>query len=192
MTDAILKKLNEVATGIQSIVAARDLQHNISTCIEWIITALHDGNKLMICGNGGSAADAQHVAGEFLCRFYTDRRPLPAIALTTDTSTITAIGNDYNFDQIFSRQVEALGKPGDILLGISTSGSSKNILTAFKTAGKQGIKCVLLTGSTPRDCASVSNLVLAMPSIDTPRVQEMMLIVEHVICEFIEKAMVEK
>jgi D-sedoheptulose 7-phosphate isomerase len=96
-----------------------------------LVNAIKSGNKLMICGNGGSAADAQHVAGEFVCRFYKDREPLPAIALTTDTSVLTSISNDYSYDDVFSRQVKALGKPGDVLLGISTSGSSKNVMKAF-------------------------------------------------------------
>lgn len=168
----------------------QQLRGKIETCAEWIIGAIHAGGKFLICGNGGSAADAQHIAGEFLCRFYHDRQPLPAIALTTDSSTITAIGNDYAFDQIFSRQVEALGRDGDVLLGISTSGSSKNIVKAFEVAGRKKIKRILLTGAIEKDIAKVSDLVIMLPSTDTPRVQEMMLVVEHLICETVETALI--
>jgi D-sedoheptulose 7-phosphate isomerase len=184
----ITDKFKDISANFAILAVDAQLGAKIETCAEWMIGALHNGKKIMLCGNGGSAADAQHISGEFLCRFYKDRRPLPAIALTTDSSTITAIGNDYSYDQVFSRQVEALGNPGDILVGISTSGSSKNILRAFEVAGIKQIKRVLLTGAVERDIARVSDLVLALPSKDTPRVQEMMLAVEHVLCEIVEGA----
>lgn len=185
----IQTKLQAIAENFTKLALDQSLRGKVETCAEWIIGAMHNGGKFMICGNGGSAADAQHIAGEFLCRFYRDRRPLPAIALTTDSSTITAIGNDYAFDQVFSRQVEALGNPGDVMLGISTSGSSKNILRAFEVAGGKKIKRVLLTGAVEKDIAKVSDLVISLPSTDTPRIQEMMLVVEHLICEMVESAL---
>lgn len=159
----------------------------ISDVANLIVDAIKSGNKLIICGNGGSAADAQHVAGEFMCRFYKDREPLPAIALTTDTSVLTSISNDYSYDDVFSRQVKALGKSGDVLLGISTSGSSGNVLEAFKTAQVMGVKTVLLTGETEKAIAAHSNIVIKTPSSDTPRIQEMHLLIEHIICEIVEK-----
>ena len=159
----------------------------ISDVANLIVDAIKSGNKLIICGNGGSAADAQHVAGEFMCRFYKDREPLPAIALTTDTSVLTSIANDFSYDEVFSRQVKALGKNGDVLLGISTSGSSGNVLEAFKTAQVMGVKTVLLTGETEKAIAAHSNIVIKTPSSDTPRIQEMHLLIEHIICEIVEK-----
>ena len=158
----------------------------VAETAEFIISAIKSGNKLMICGNGGSAADAQHVAGEFMCRFYRNREPLPAIAISTDTSIITSISNDYSYNDIFSRQIQALGKKGDVLLGISTSGSSGNVLQAFKTARAMEIKTVLLTGHTERDIAAYSDVIIKTPSVDTPRIQEMHLLIEHTICEIIE------
>ena len=152
-----------------------------------IVDAIKSGNKLMVCGNGGSAADAQHMAGEFICRFYKDREPLPAMALTTDTSVMTAVSNDYSYDHVFSRQVKALGKKGDILFGISTSGSSENVLEAFKAARAMGIKTVLLNGSMEKTIAAHSDIVIKAPSTDTPRIQEMHLLIEHIICEIVEK-----
>lgn len=160
--------------------------NQIAETAEFIISAIKSGNKLIICGNGGSAADAQHVAGEFMCRFYRNREPLPAIAISTDTSIITSISNDYSYNDIFSRQIKALGKKDDILLGISTSGGSGNVLQAFKTARAMEIKTVLLTGHAERDIAAYSDIIVKTPSVDTPRIQEMHLLIEHIICEIIE------
>ncbi len=141
----------------------------------------------MICGNGGSAADAQHIADEFLCRFYKDRNPMPAIALSTDTSVITAISNDYSYEDIFSRQVNALGKEGDVLLGISTSGNSKNVLEAFKSVENKRIQTILLTGNREREIWKYSDIVINVPSADTPAIQEMHITIEHLICEIVER-----
>jgi D-sedoheptulose 7-phosphate isomerase len=151
-----------------------------------ITGAVKSGNKLMICGNGGSAADAQHMAGEYLCRFYKDRAPLPAIALSTDSSVITSISNNYSYSEIFSRQVEAIGKRGDVLLGISTSGSSKNVLKAFEAARRFHIDTILITGALEKDIALLSDITVKAPSIDTSRIQEIHLFIEHIICEIIE------
>ena len=182
----IKDRIIQTISNLQNLLANEAILNSIEDVSQLIINAIKSGNKLMICGNGGSAADAQHVAGEFVCRFYKDRVPLPAIALTTDTSIITSISNDYTYGQVFARQVMAIGKTGDILLGISTSGSSKNILEAFKVAQEMGIKTILLTGKEEKDIARISNIVIKTPSSDTPRIQEMHLLIEHLICELVE------
>ena len=153
-----------------------------------IIRCFRQGNKLLICGNGGSAADAQHVAGEFVNRFRYDRTALPAIALTTDTSILTCIGNDSGFESIFSRQVEALGKPGDILVGISTGGGSPNVLKALDTARAGGLTTIGFTGEKGREKMGMKcDLCLVVPSADTPRIQESHIFVWHVICGVVER-----
>jgi D-sedoheptulose 7-phosphate isomerase len=173
--------------NLQKIISDHETVSRIHETAKIITNAIKSDNKLMICGNGGSAADAQHIAGEFVCRFYKDREPFPAIALTTDTSVITSISNDYSFNEIFSRQVKALGKPGDVLLGISTGGNSENVLEAFRTAKELGIKTVLLTGRAEKRIAKISDIVIMTPSTDTPRIQEMHLVIEHIVCEIVEK-----
>ena len=186
MKDVITARISQAISNFQGLVSDDIILKNIENVTQIIITAIKSGNKLMICGNGGSAADSQHMAGEFVCRFYKDREPLPAIALTTDTSIITAISNDYAYDQVFARQVRAIGKKGDILFGISTSGASKNILEAFKVAREIGIKTILLTGAIEKTIAPYSDIVIKTPSSDTPRIQEMHLLIEHIICELVE------
>jgi len=153
-----------------------------------IIRCFRQGNKLLLCGNGGSAADAQHVAGEFVNRFRYDHAALPAIALTTDTSILTCIGNDSAFENIFSRQVEALAKPGDILVGISTSGGSPNILKALDIARALGLTTISFTGEKGREKKGPKcDLSLVVPSTDTPRIQESHIFVWHVICGVVEQ-----
>ena len=186
-TNFINKRIITAIENLQKLNSNNDILNRITDAARLIVDAVKSGNKLMICGNGGSAADAQHVAGEFVCRFYKDREPLPAIALTTDTSVLTSISNDYSYDDVFSRQVKALGKSGDVLLGISTSGSSINVLEAFKTAQAMGIKTVFLTGQIEKEIAKISDLTIHTPSTDTPRIQEMHLLIEHIICEIVEK-----
>ncbi|NLT23663.1 MAG: SIS domain-containing protein [Syntrophorhabdus sp.] len=151
-----------------------------------ITDSIRKGNKLMICGNGGSAADAQHLAGEFMCRFLKNREPLPAVALTTDSSVLTSISNDYSYADVFERQVRALGKEGDVLLGISTSGNSVNVLNALAEAGRRGIGTILLTGET-QTAGGLADLVITVPSTNTPRIQEAHLLIEHVIAELVEQ-----
>jgi len=153
-----------------------------------IIHCFRQGNKLLICGNGGGAADAQHVAGEFVNRFRYDHAALPAIALTTDTSILTCIGNDSAFENIFSRQVEALAKPGDILVGISTSGGSANILKALDVARSRGLVTIAFTGEKGREkMGPKCDLCLVIPSSDTPRIQESHIFVWHFICSVVER-----
>ena len=158
----------------------------------WIQETLEDGGKLLLFGNGGSAADAQHLAAEFVNRFLINRRPLPALALTTDSSVITSIANDFSYELIFAKQVQALGKPEDLALGISTSGSSPNVVKAIQAAKDIGMKTAALTGGTLRpggDLAHLCDLVLNVPSDATPHIQETHLWIEHVLCEIVEKQM---
>ncbi|MCX5809911.1 MAG: D-sedoheptulose 7-phosphate isomerase [Proteobacteria bacterium] len=183
----INKRIITAIENLQKLNSNNDVLNRITDAARLIVYAIKSGNKLMICGNGGSAADAQHVAGEFVCRFYKDREPLPAIALTTDTSVLTSISNDYSYDDVFNRQVKALGKSGDVLFGISTSGSSGNVLEAFRVAKTLGIKTILLTGQIEKEIAKISDLTIHTPSTDTPRIQEMHLLIEHIICEIVEK-----
>ena len=144
------------------------------------------GNKLLICGNGGSAADAQHLAAEFVNRFMIERPPLPAVALSTDTSIITSIGNDYTFDQIFSKQIKAIGKEGDVLLAISTSGDSKNVILAVKVARDMGIKTIGLTGKGGGKMAKMVDILLNVDSDVTARIQEVHITAGHIICELVD------
>ena len=149
-------------------------------------TALEKGRKILICGNGGSAADSQHMAAEFVGRFVKERQSLPALALTVDTSLLTAVGNDYGFDCVFSRQVEGLGQEGDVLIAISTSGNSANVVKAVKTAKEKGIYVIALTGENGGILAKESDLCLAVPSQVTARIQEMHIMIIHMICEIAE------
>ena len=149
-------------------------------------TALEKGRKILTCGNGGSAADSQHMAAEFVGRFVKERQSLPALALTVDTSLLTAVGNDYGFDCVFSRQVEGLGQEGDVLIAISTSGNSANVVKAVKTAKEKGIYVIALTGENGGILAKESDLCLAVPSQVTARIQEMHIMIIHMICEVAE------
>ena len=160
--------------------------------VEWLIETFQGGGKLMVFGNGGSAADAQHMAAEFVNRFKISRRPLPAIALTTDSSVLTSIGNDFGYDLVFVKQIEALGKPGDLALAISTSGNSPNVVKAVETAREMGIRTVALTGGTVRPGGALGPLVdllLNVPADSTPHIQETHIWVEHVVCELVEREM---
>jgi len=153
---------------------------------ELVADTFKAGNKLLICGNGGSAADAQHLAAEFVNRFVIERPPLPAVALSTDTSIITSIGNDYTFDQIFSKQIKAIGKEGDILLAISTSGDSKNVILAVKVARDMGIKTIGLTGKGGGKMAKMVDILLNVDSDVTARIQEVHITAGHIICELVD------
>lgn len=161
-------------------------QQLITQSAELIAEAFKADNKLLICGNGGSAADAQHLAAEFVNRFVIERPPLPAIALSTDTSILTSIGNDYSFDQAFSKQIKAIGKEGDILLAISTSGESKNVIMAVKVARDMGIKAIGLTGKGGGKMAKMVDILLNVDSNITARIQEVHITVGHIICELVD------
>ncbi len=159
---------------------------NLSFFAEKIVLAFTSDRKLLICGNGGSAADAQHIAAEFVNRYMLERPPLPAIALTTDTSIITSIGNDYSFDEIFSKQLKALGMEGDILLALSTSGNSSNVISAVNVARSQGIYTVGLTGGDGGKLASLVDMALLVKSNTTARIQETHILVGHIICQLVD------
>jgi D-sedoheptulose 7-phosphate isomerase len=155
---------------------------------ELILGALRSGNKILLCGNGGSAADAQHIAAELVGRFKKERKPLPALALHVNTSSLTAIGNDYSYDQVFAREVLAHGRSGDVLIAITTSGNSKNILQAVQVARENNICVVGLTGATGGNLKSLCEVCLCVPSTNTPRIQEMHILIGHIICQLIEDA----
>lgn len=177
----------QIATLQQTV---EDCGQTISQITEAIVACFQGGNKLLLCGNGGSAADAQHVAAEFINRFRFDRQPLPAIALSTDSSILTCIGNDSSFNFVFSRQVEALAQPGDILVGISTSGGSANVLNALDAARSKGAGTVGFTGTRGNEgMGAKCDLCLVVPSTDTARIQEVHEFVWHVICGIVETTM---
>lgn len=187
MIEKIKIRLQENIDTINSILGDSEFVEKISNAAEIIIRALKNGNKIFFCGNGGSAADAQHLAAELLGKFYIDREPLPAIALTTNTSILTAIGNDYSYDEIFVRQLKGLGISGDVLVGISTSGNSKNVIKAMEYAKKAGIKTIALTGKTGGIMKEYADVLLNVPSTDTPRIQEAHILIGHIICEIVEE-----
>jgi D-sedoheptulose 7-phosphate isomerase len=165
------------------------LRQRIEDAVALCTRALREGNKILFAGNGGSAADAQHWAGELVSRFYYDRPGLPGIALTTDSSILTAIGNDYGFDYVFARQVEALGRPGDVLVAISTSGNSKNILRAILAAKERDMRVIGYTGRTGGAMVAQCDLCFQVPSDDTPRIQEGHEFLGHMLCALIETQM---
>ncbi len=184
MDKLIQKRFKESAE-----VKARFLKENLSRLLETIKLVSHTfeaGNKLFLFGNGGSAADAQHIAAEFVNRYIMDRPPLPAIALTTDTSVLTSVSNDMAFNDIFSRQIKALGKEGDVAVGISTSGNSPNVIKAFEVAKEMGIKTVALTGNDGGILAKLADLSLIVSSNSTPRIQETHILIGHLLCEMVE------
>ena len=152
----------------------------------WIDT-IKSGHKVIFCGNGGSAADSQHLATELMGKYKLDRKPLPALSLTCNSSSLTAIGNDYGHDFIFSRQLEAIGQKGDVLIGISTSGNSKNVIEAFKVAKEKGIKTVAFVGKNGGEIKKISDIVLDVPSDITNNIQELHIIAGHIICEIVEE-----
>lgn len=151
-----------------------------------LAAAFRDGHKLLVFGNGGSAADAQHFAAEFINRYKLERPPLPAIALTTDSSTLTSIANDYDFRDVFAKQVRALGQPGDVAIGISTSGNSQNVIEGLKAARARGCKTVALLGRSGGEAKTLADLMFVAPHDDVARIQEIHLLLEHLICEYVE------
>jgi D-sedoheptulose 7-phosphate isomerase len=173
----------------ESLAAEQAL--SIAKAAAAIVGSLRSGGKLIVFGNGGSAADSQHMVAEFVGRFKKERKGLPAIALTTNTSTITAIGNDYGYDATFARQIEALGRKGDVALGISTSGNSKNVIEALRKARALGITAIGLTGGTGGAMKKECGITIVVPSSDTPRIQESHLLAIHAICEIVEEEMAE-
>jgi D-sedoheptulose 7-phosphate isomerase len=159
----------------------------VNDCVSVIVKAFEKGNKVLFCGNGGSASDAQHLAAEFSGRFYTDRDALPAEALHCNTSYLTAVANDYSYDVIYSRILKGIGKKGDVLVGLSTSGNSKNIVNAFEVAKERGMITIAFTGSTGGKLKPLSDHLINIPSDDTPRIQESHITLGHIICQFVEE-----
>lgn len=183
--DSIIKKsISEHSALVKSIHT--EFAEQISICAALLKDCLKRGGKILICGNGGSAADAQHFAAELVGRFEVERQGLPAIALTTDSSILTAIGNDYGFERLFSRQVEALAGRNDLLVGISTSGNSENVLAAIQAAKQLGCRTVVLTGHDGGKIAAEVDCALIVPAQRTARIQEMHLLIVHILCELID------
>jgi len=184
--------INEIKKQLQDHRALidlleRELVPGIAEMAGLIASALTNGNKLLVMGNGGSAADSQHFVAEIVGRFKLERKALPAVALSTDTSILTAIGNDYGFDSIFSRQVEALAAAGDIVVGLSTSGNSPNVLKALTAARELGCRTVGLLGKDGGSIKAACDLALVVPSTDTPRIQEGHITIIHIVCDLVEK-----
>jgi len=189
MINYVKDQVSASAQTKQKILEDSAFLGKIVEVIKACVAVYKNEKKILIAGNGGSAADAQHFAAELVGRYGFDRPSLPALALTTDTSNLTAIGNDYGYDQVFSRQLEGMGQEGDLFIGISTSGNSENILRAFASAKAKGITTVALTGRDGGKMASVADYTLIVPSNATPRIQESHLLIEHMICDAIEKEM---
>ncbi len=187
MENIILKRFKE-----SSEIKTRFLRENLPKFLDIIKLVSHafeSGNKIFFFGNGGSAADAQHLAAEFVNRYVMERPPLPAMALTTDTSILTSISNDIAFEEIFSKQLRALGKEGDVAIGISTSGSSPNIIKAFEVGKEMGMKRIALTGNNGGAISKMADFSLIVPSTSTPRIQEVHILVGHILCEMVEHSL---
>jgi D-sedoheptulose 7-phosphate isomerase len=184
MLETIKKEFESHLQTIQAV--QNNMENSIQDVSKIVIETLKNGNKVLICGNGGSAADAQHFAAELTGRYKTERRGLPGIALTTDTSALTAIGNDYGYDRVFDRQTEALASKGDLLIGISTSGNSKNIISALKLAKEMGCSTIGLSGRDGGAMNEVCDVNLVVPSDNTPRIQEMHILFIHTICQLVD------
>ena len=183
-----IKEILQESIGLhQLLLQDISLQKRISDAADAMVTSLGQGGKIHFCGNGGSAADAQHLAAELSGRFYFDRPSLNAEALHCNTSYLTAVANDYSFDKVYGRLLEGTGKEGDVLVGISTSGNSANILNAFAVAKQKGIFVIAMTGETGGKMKDYANILLNFPSKDTPRIQELHILAGHIICEMVEE-----
>ena len=190
MEDHIIKIFKE-SIRVKEAFVNENLSKLVNV-VEAVTSALKAGSKILIFGNGGSAADAQHIAAEFVNRFVIERPPLPAIALTTDTSVITSIGNDYDFSEIFSKQIRAIGLPGDIAWGISTSGNSANVLKGLEVAKKMGLVTIAFTGKDGGDIAKITDLSINVSSSVTARIQEVHITAGHAICELVDIKLFQK
>lgn len=171
----------------QTILDDDKLPETVKQCVELLVTAFKNGKKVLFCGNGGSAADAQHLAAEFSGRFYIDRDALPAEALHVNTSYITAVANDYSYDVVYARMIKGIGNAGDVLIGLSTSGNSTNIIKAFEVAKEKGMHTIGFTGASGGDMKALSDYLLNVPSSDTPRIQESHILLGHIICQLVEE-----
>jgi len=190
MREDIVKRIEENIGVKKSILNDTHLIDTIERAATVVVTAIKNGNKVIFCGNGGSAADSQHLAAELIGKFYFNRRSLPAVSLTVNTSIITAIGNDFGFNKVFARQLEGIGKAGDVLIGLSTSGNSENVVEAFRLAKEIGISTIAFTGESGGILRNLADILINVPSNDTPRIQEAHIMVGHIICELVEKEFV--
>lgn len=189
MVSYIYEQMAEAQRVIAAMHSDSVLSSRLQAAASACIGCLKNEGKILLAGNGGSAADAQHIAGELVSRFAFDRPAVSAIALTTDTSILTAIGNDYGYEKLFSRQLQAHGKKGDIFIGYSTSGKSPNILYAFEEARKRGMICIGMTGNRGGQMTELCDILLEVPSADTPKIQEGHLVLGHIMCGLIERAL---
>lgn len=190
--DALVWMRSRIQSSVevqQAILDSETLLAQIVRVGRRMADALLDRHQILLFGNGGSAADAQHIAAELVGRFYTERLALPAIALTGNTSVLTAVGNDYDFTRVFARQIEAHGRPGDVAVGISTSGTSPNVVRGIEVAGSLGLYTVALTGMHGGDLQAMAEECICVPSTDTPRIQEAHILIGHLLCEWVEQAM---
>lgn len=188
----IQKAISDSIEVKQKILQDVAFLQNIESAADMIVASLRAGGKVHFCGNGGSAADAQHIAAELSGRFRFDRPPLNAEALQCNTSYLTAVGNDYGFDFVFSRLLKGTAKAGDVLVGISTSGNSKNILNAYQIAREMNVRIISLTGASGGEMKTLSDVLLNVPSTDTPRIQESHIMLGHIVCELVENRMFGK
>ena len=184
--------INESINVKKRILNNPELLGNIEDFKSIVVNAYRNGAKVLLCGNGGSAADAQHIAAELSGRFYLDRKPLYAEALHCNSSYLTSVANDYGFESIYSRAVEEMARKGDVLVGISTSGNSANVLKAFEKAREMGITTIAMTGNKGGKIVPLSDLLISVPSDDTPRIQETHIMIGHIVCELVEKELFEK
>lgn len=189
MHDYITAEIARAAALVSALAGDEDLQRALAAAARACATSLQAGGKVLLAGNGGSAAEAQHFAAELVSRFAFDREPLPAQALSTDTSILTAIGNDYGFEHLFSRQLRAHGRKGDVFVGLTTSGTSANVLRAFEEARARGLVSVGFTGNRGGPMRELCDHLIEVPSADTPRVQEGHLVLGHILCGLIERAL---
>ncbi|MDR3696328.1 D-sedoheptulose 7-phosphate isomerase [Mucilaginibacter sp.] len=187
MKNIVIQQIQASILTKEEILKDHTLTDLICDAATVVTDAYKAGNKTMLAGNGGSAADAQHIAAEFVSRFYFDRPGLSSIALSTDTSIITAIGNDYGYEKLFSRQIQAHGKAGDVFIGISTSGNSPNVLEALKICREQGVKSIGLTGLSGGKMGDLCDICIKVPSAETPRIQEAHILIGHIICCIVEE-----
>jgi len=192
MKDLIVKRIKDSIEVKEKILLNKKLLESIEKSAFLLIDAIKKGNKVIFCGNGGSAADAQHLSAELLGKFYIDRKALPSISLTVNSSVLTAVGNDFSYEKVFIRQLEGIGNKGDILVGISTSGNSRNIIEAFKYAQTNEIITIALTGESGGKLKDYADILINVPSNDTPRIQESHITIGHIICEIVEKVVFEK
>jgi len=187
MQEKVKNIITESIAVKNKVLADKTLIKTVEEIVTVIVDAFKNNNRIYFCGNGGSAADAQHLAAEFSGRFYTDRDALPAEALHCNTSYMTAVANDYSYDVIYSRLIKGIANKGDVLIGLSTSGNSKNIIKAFETAKEKGVITIALTGETGGQMKSLSDYLLNVPSKDTPRIQESHILLGHIICQLVEE-----